>query len=215
MEEINLYEMKPTDYIRHLFNKTREGRLVFTYEPEVAAEPYMYVMMMDWTEEDALALIERYSILEAQLRKFVREYETLKDEKPRKYALTPKERTAWEVYMEPCDGLHAIDSFFNMSKYNEEEWKYELSNEDLLMLRELHEAYEADCLTRLPFNRTSPTDMIRAAYRFAMFVKMGAPEAVINRTACGFAEQMAIYYHAKKDSKIYSVIDRIEDGLPV
>ena len=215
MKEINRYEMNPVDYIRHLFAKTRDGRLVFTYEPEVVAEQYMYVLMMDWTEEDAQTLVERYSTLEAQLRKFVHEYETLKDEKPRKYALTPEERTSWEIYMEPCEGLHAIDSFYNMSKYNEEEWRYEISDENFLKLKEMHESYEADCLKRLPFNRTSPADMIRAAHRFAMFLQMQAPAIVINRLSCDLAEQMAIYYHAEKGSKIYSVIDRIADGLPV
>ena len=215
MKELDLYEMNPVDYIRYLFSKTRDGRLIFYFEPEVSADPYMYVLMMDWTEEDVQTLIERYSNLEAQLRKFVLEYETLKDEKPRIYALTSEERTLWEIYMEPCEGQHAVDSYRNMSEFNYDEWRHELSDENLLKLRELHEIYEADCLNRLPVNRTSPADMIRAANRFATFFKMRAPSIVMNRAACNLAEQMAIYYHAAKDSKIYSVIDRIANGLPV
>ena len=42
MKELDLYEINPVDYIRYLFSKTRDGRLIFYFEPEISADPYMY-----------------------------------------------------------------------------------------------------------------------------------------------------------------------------
>ena len=197
----------PVTHIRSLFNNMKDGVMTITYEPEVPGDSYELSYKMDWRKSYVEALIKRYLDLEDKLIKFGQMFEELKDEDSIKEKLTAYERALWDVYMKPFEGQHAINSFFIMNCSNDEI--------NMEFLTEMHEKYEKECLERLEFYRTSPADMIRAGSRLALFTYLKAPQLIINSMGCILIEQMAIYAHLEKGAKVYSVMERIKDGLLV
>ena len=104
--------------------------------------------------------------------------------------------------------MHAIDSLLETyHSFTDEELSI-----DLQALTEQHEKYEAECLARMAYERTAPTDMIRMGARLGMLVAFHAPLTVINYAACKLAEQTVLYYYAAKGTKTYSVWERIANG---
>ena len=197
----------PVTHIRSLFNNMKDGVMTITYEPEVPGDSYELSYKMDWKKSDVEALIKRYLDLEDKLIKFGQMFEEIQDEDERNDKLSAYERALWDVYMKPFCGQHAINSFFIMSCSNDEI--------NMEFLTEMHEKYEKECLERLEFYRTSPADLIRAGSRLALFTYLKAPQSIINARGCILIEQMAIYAYLEKEAKVYSVMERIKDGLLV
>jgi vacuolar-type H+-ATPase subunit I/STV1 len=185
----------------------KDGVMTITYEPEVPGDSYELSYKMDWTKSDVEALIKRYLDLEDKLRKFGQMLEELQDEDSRTEKLSAYETALWDVYMKPFCGQHAINSFFIMSCSNDEI--------NMEFLTEMHEKYEKECLERLEFYKTSPADLIRAGNRLALFSYLKAPQSIINAMGCVLIEQMAIYAYLEKGAEVYSVMERIQDGLLV
>jgi hypothetical protein len=55
-------ECTPQDYIHKLFCETKEGELTIDYFP-FFDQPYSFTYRMDWTKQDAEAIVEHYNSL--------------------------------------------------------------------------------------------------------------------------------------------------------
>jgi hypothetical protein len=47
---------------------------------------------------------------------------------------------------------------------------------------------------RIPFHRRSSADLIQAARRYEMAIRLDAPELVVTEQGCSLAEVMVLYY---------------------
>ena len=56
---------------------------------------------------------------------------------------------------------------------------------------------------RIPFNRRSSADLIRAARRYEKIVSMNAPEVVVTEEGRGLAEEMVLYYAGKDEPIVW------------
>lgn len=198
--------LTPQGYIRQLFRETQDGKLSITYYPFIG-EPETITYQVNWTEEDAEQIIQKYNLLTFALARIGRLHDQLEDEQSRNKLLSEDELQIWNTYVKPYEPM-VVD------------WEqlYPIPpcepNELMPLIQEIHERAEFGDLIeeeeklwkqycmwreeqsqkRIPFHRRSSADLIQAARRYEMAIRLDAPELVVTEQGCSLAEEMVLYY---------------------
>lgn len=186
MNRDNYLSVSGTDYIRAMFKNTQaDGALTIEDEGENGA-----TWFMDWQEADVEEVIARFETLLAALTQLGREHtywEDFKEEMPADL------QAVWDTYIAPYPD-HGMDhdELFDISM--KAEFDEPLTEEEEGMLRKEVRWLEENALTRLPYNRTHPAELIQRARRYERLTQLHAPKVVLDNEERCLAEEMALYY---------------------
>lgn len=184
-------ELTPQQFIRQLFDETREGLLSITYYPYQMEQPYTLTYAMDWDEEDMQRMVQIYEQISTMLHKFGQLKDRLQDPEARKELLTPGELEAWETLISPFSAFD-VDEDLIAELYFRAEFD-SLDDEENALLERHFWWREENCLERLPFRRCSPTKLILCARRYEYLVAIHAPQSVIREAGRCLAEELVLY----------------------
>lgn len=188
MEENKYQSLTPSQYIRRLFADTKDGQLEITYYPYNGEQPYARRYKMDWTEADAEEMVKKYEFLTAVIEKCGK----LQNEDQFRALLTPEERTVWETYLRPYAPFEVEDEVIGELYLRAE---FDSLDEEENELLERHFRWrERNSLTRLPFLRRSPAQMILRAMRYEKLIRLGAPDPVLREEGRCLAEEIVLYH---------------------
>ena len=177
--------MSGADYIRAMFENTREGKLVL--EDENDAKTYY----MDWTKEAAEEAVTRFEKLLAELTRLGEDHtkwmESTQD--------MPEDLLeVWNTYILPYPD-HGMD----LEELQDASIKAELDEPLTEREKELLDAQRLwmhmEALRRMPYCRCNPAYMIQRARRYEKLVSLHAPKIVIDNEARYLAEELALYYY--------------------
>lgn len=188
-------ECTPQDYIHKLFCETKDGELTINYFP-FFDQPYSFTYRMDWTKQDAAAIVEHYNSLTAALTRIGKCHNELEDEARRKELLSSNELEVWDTYIRPFEPFEVdldiiADLHFRSETHSLEDEEYEL-------LERHHDWFVANSHQRLPFDRWCPAHLINRAQRYEKLIEIKATDCVVTQEGRFLAEEMVLYYHCKK-----------------
>lgn len=187
----------PEDHILNLFDRTTDCKLTVTCDPHNGEACYDRTYEVEWTRKDAEYLALGYKNLTSALRKLGRMGAKLEDADKRGAMLDESELEIWEIFLSPFDPFETEQSVINElilhGEYNE------LSEEEKGLSERYYAWLEEQCRKRLPYMNNSPVNYIIRVRRYTKFIAMGAPEIVIAEEGRCLAEEMVIYYYAKKE----------------
>ena len=188
-------ECTPQDYIRRLFCETKGGELKISYFPFLD-QPYSFTYRMDWTNQDAEAIVARYNSLTAALTQIGKCHNKLGDEKKRKELLSPKELDVWDTYIRPFESFE-VDSDAIADLYFKSETD-SLEDEEYELLDRYYDWFVTNSRKRLPFDRWCPAKLVNRAQRYEKLIELNAPQSVVAEEGRFLAEEMVLYYHCEK-----------------
>lgn len=196
MSNSKMLDLLPQEHIRNLYTKTQNGKLAITYYPENGEPSFDLTYDVDWTEADAEALAKKCESLIKTLNRLAQIHDDLLDENKRIELLTEEELEVWDTFVRLFKPFEVPESvIFELYKRGEFD---ELSDEENALLERHYEWQEAECLERLPYNRTSPTKYIISALHYELSIYCKRPENEIKDYARILAEEMILYYFNKK-----------------
>ena len=188
--------MNHKNYIRTMFEATRDGMLTLTHYPEDGSEEFDRTYPVNWDSQTAEALekqfdklrghLDHIGLLHDELQAFIRQ------EKVPRSILYRELLAVWDTYIAPFED-HCFDEQAIFDIQMKEEYEV-LTEEEFALLEEYWEWYEQQCLQRLPYNRRSPAELINRARRYERLVSLHAPEIVLENEARCLAEEMVLYY---------------------
>lgn len=184
----NDLSMSGAEYIRFLYQSTKNGKLTVACEEDDAV-----TYPVDWDERVSEALVQQFETLEEQLRKLGKQHETLMESTE---GLSGELLEVWSTYIAPFPD-HGMDKDQLFEIQMKEEYEA-LTEEEFALLEEYWQWYEQQCLQRLPYNRCSPAELINRARRYEKLVSLGAPKIILNNEAFRLAEELVLYYCMKK-----------------
>jgi hypothetical protein len=196
-----------------MFAETENGIFKVGYESPYNSfteeERSVYV---NWTEEDAEIIIQRYNLLTSALARIARVHDQLNDEESRKTLLSEDDLEIWNTYVRPYepmkvnwDELYPIppcepDELMSLVENTFERGRWgDLIEEEELLIKRYCMWREEQSQKRIPFNRRSSADMITRAMRYEKLISLGAPEIIITEEGRLLAEEMVLYYFGKEE----------------
>ena len=198
--------LTPQGYIRQLFGETQDGKLSITDYPFIG-EPETITYQVNWVEEDAEQIIQKYNLLTFALARIGRLHDQLEDEQSRNKLLSEDELQIWNTYVKPYEPmvvdweqLYPIppcepDELMSLIHEIHERAKFgDLIEEEEKLWKQYCMWREDQSQKRIPFHRRSSADLIQAARRYEMAIRLDAPELVVTEQGCSLAEDMVLYY---------------------
>ena len=200
-------DLTPQGYIRQLFRETADGKLAITYYPFVG-EPETRTYEVNWTAADAEQIVSRYILLTNALTRIGRLHDQLEDAENRNKLLTAADLEVWNTYIRPYDPFEIDLSAFEYGlPYDpvelqetiinaiQERGRYgDLTEEEEGLWKRYCIWREEQSQKRIPFHRRSSADLIQAARRYEMAIRLDAPELVVTEQGRSLAEEMVLYY---------------------
>lgn len=194
MTENERRECTPQQYLLKLFSETKNGSLEINYFPYNHMPEYSITYKMDWTEQDAKNLADRYTTLIASLDRIAKLYNQLTDSQTAKSLLSSEDFEVWNTYVRPFTPFEVDESVIDELYFRAEYDQLEDDENDLLERH--YEWYKANCLERLPYVKCAPNHLISHVRRYVSLSILGAPEVVITAQGKYVVEEMVQYYHA-------------------
>ncbi len=195
MKEETRKELTPKNYIRKLFEETKDKKLTISYT-DIFNETCSSTYKMDWTKEDAEHLVELYDNMTASLARIGTLCDELTDEDKCRALLTEYDFNIWYTYIrpfEPFDGdlelVEVLDFRAETDALEEEEWE---------LLDRHYEWYVQNSRSRLLFDRMCPSHLINRAQRYERLIELNAPDIVLEEEGRCLAKEMVLYYYAVK-----------------
>lgn len=198
--------LTPQGYIRQMFRETQDRKLSITYYPFIG-EPETITYQVNWTEEDAAQIIQKYNLLTFALARIGRLHDQLEDEQSRNKLLSEDELQIWNTYVKPYEPmvvdweqLYPIppcepNELMSLIQEIHERAKFgDLIEEEEKLWKQYCMWREEQSQKRIPFHRRSSADLIQAARRYEMAIRLDAPELVVTEQGCSLAEKMVLYY---------------------
>ena len=210
-------DLTPQGFIRRMFAETENGKVTVGYE-----NPYNYfaederILQLNWTEEDADAVVQRYNLLTSALARIARLYEQLGDEENRTKLLSETDLEIWNTYVRPYEPMEVNwEELYPIPPCEDDELmsliqaihdrgqEGDLIEEEELLWEQYCVWREEQSQKRIPFNRRSAADMIERAMRYERFISLGAPEIVVTEEGRCLAEEMVLYYFGKEEQLVW------------
>ncbi len=195
MNENTRAECTPQEYVRKLFEETKDGKLTINYFP-ILDQPYSSTYKMDWTEQDAENVVQQYSSLTSALARIGKLHDELQDEANRQNLLTAEELEIWNIYIRPFEpfetDLDVIAELYFRSEGDS------LTDEEYDLLERHHEWFVANSRQRLPFDKCCPAKLVNRVQRYEKLVSVNAPKTIVEQEGRSLAEEMVLYYHSIK-----------------
>lgn len=212
MNEQMRRDLTPQEYIRRLFDETENGKFTVSYENP----NYNFTYQVNWTEEDAEKIVQRYNLLTSALARIAKVHDRLNDEESRKELLSESDLEVWNIYVCPYepmevnwDELYPIppcepDELPKLIQEIHDRGIYgDLIEEEELLLKQHWMWQEEQSQKRIPFNRRSAADMILRAMRYERLISLGAPEIIVTEEGRHLAQEMVLYYFGKEEPIIW------------
>ena len=207
--------LTPQDYIRQMFRETQDEKLSITYYPFIG-EPETITYQVNWTEEDAEQIIQKYNLLTFALARIGRLHDQLEDEQSRNKLLSEDELQIWNTYVKPYEPmvvdweqLYPIppckpdELMLLIQEIHERAQFGDLIEEEEMLWKQYCMWREEQSQKRIPFDRRSAANMIQRARRYEKLVSMHAPETVVTEEGRGLAEEMVLYYAGKDEPIVW------------
>ena len=210
-------DLTPQGLIRRMFAETENGKVSVGFE-----NPYSYfaeeerTFHLNWTEEDADTVIQRYNLLTLSLARIARVHDQLEDEENRIRLLSKDDLKVWETYVRPYEPMEVEwDELYPIPPCEPDELmsliaaiheRSQLGD----IIEEEHKLWDQYCRwneeqsqKRIPFNRRSAADMVARAGRYERLISLGAPDIVVTEEGRCLAEEMVLYYFGKEEPIIW------------
>lgn len=208
-------DLTPQGYIRQVFRETQDGKLSITYYPFIG-EPETITYQVNWTEEDAEQIIQKYNLLTFALARIGRLHDQLEDEQSRNKLLSEDELQIWNTYVKPYEPmvvdweqLYPIspckpDELMSLIQEIHERAQFgDLIEEEEMLWKQYCMWREEQSQKRIPFDRRSAANMIQRARRYEKLIRMNAPEVVVTEEGRSLAEEMVLYYAGKDEPIVW------------
>ena len=193
MNEITRWECTPQEYIRELFNDTKEGKLMIMYYPGKPHLPYKKIYEVDWKETDVDLLIKEYERLTSMFIKFGKSHRELENCANLDELLTEVEREVWNTYILPYEPFDVEEGVINELYCRGEFDQLDDDENDLL---ERHYCWKQEqSLKRLPQKGCVPTDFIEEARWYEYHAQVGSKGEFLQEPGKNLAREMVLYYH--------------------
>ena len=197
MTEKERRELSPQEYIRKMFEETKDGKFVVECrdENDIFDKPQEVVFELKWTKEDAEKIVGQYNLLTEALARIAPLHERLNNEENRKTILSNEDLQIWETYVkdyEPFDVDFEVVEEIRMRAIGD------LLKEEKEILDRFYKWREEQSQKRIPFNRRSNANMITRAIRFERLLSWDAPQIVVMEEGRCLAEEMVLYYVGKE-----------------
>ena len=193
----NRLETKPIQHIRNLFDSIKDGKLSIT-RYDAIEPPCDVTYEVSCDAADADEFISKYEMLTQSLAAIGRAREALDSGVSIEELLTPDQIAVWNTYV--CD----FDEEFDAGEYDigelyeMRECGADLSDAEQEVLERHYEWFEAQCFKRLPRKEYSPVTFVNRAWRYERLISINAPDVVVEEEARLLAEEMLLYYFARK-----------------
>lgn len=208
-------DLTPQGYIRQVFRETQDGKLSITYYPFIG-EPETITYQVNWTEEDAEQIIQKYNLLTFALARIGRLHDQLEEEENRRKLLSEDDLHVWNTYVKPYEPmavdweqLYPIspckpDELMSLIQEIHERAQFgDLIEEEEMLWKQYCMWREEQSQKRIPFDRRSAANMIQRARRYEKLIRMNAPEVVVTEEGRGLAEEMILYYAGKDEPIVW------------
>ena len=189
----------PVQHIRNLMNSIKDEKLTITYHDplEPSKPPYTETYDVSCTVADADEFVSKYEALTSALEVIGKLHEKLDSGVKVEDVLTPEQITVWNTYVRDFDevfdaGEYNLDEIYDMRACGAE-----LNDDEHEVLERHYEWLEEQCLKRLPKNVCSPMHLINRAQRYECFVKLNAPQIILDEEGGCLAVEMILYYRSK------------------
>ena len=189
----------PVQHIRNLMNSIKDEKLTITYyDPlEPSKPPYTETYDVSCTAADADEFVSKYEALASALEAIGKVHEKLDSGVKAEDVLTPEQITVWNTYVRDFDEVFDAGEYNLDEIYDMRECGAELNDDEHEVLERHYEWFEEQCLKRLPKNVYSPMHLINRAQRYECFVKLNAPQIILDEEGGCLAVEMILYYGAK------------------
>lgn len=210
-------DLTPQGYIRRMFTATNDGKFtVECKEREYGFEDYEKTFYVNWTEEDAQKVVEKYNLLTFALARIGRLHDQLDNEQNRKKLLSESDLEIWNTYVRPYepfevnwDELYPIppcepnELMSLIEQTHDRAYCGDIIEEEELLLKQFLMWREEQSRKRIPFNRRSSANLITRAARYEKLISLGAPEIVVTEEGRCLAEELVLYYFGKDEPIIW------------
>lgn len=173
-------EMTASDYIRALFEETKDGVLEIWYEDETD-EGYTVAYPTAWSRADMEDLVQRFEILRSQLDRIA--------------AGEQSEELAeiYNIYVRPYDSCPFVDEQMD-EVLDKLDLALPLSQEEQVLYEQYIHWQEKQASSRLPAKGRNAFRLIPHARRYTRLMERKAPAIVIENEARCLAEELVIYH---------------------
>lgn len=187
--------LTPQGYIRQMLRETQDGKISITYYP-VIGDPEVYTYQVNWSEDDAERIVQKYDSLTLALARIGQLDNQLDDKETREKLLSVEDLEIWNTYICPYEPFEC-----DLSIVEEIHERAQLGD----LLEEEEDLWKRYCMwreeqsqKRIPFNRQSSADLILRARRYEKLISLHAPVLVITEEGRCLAEEMVLYYAGKE-----------------
>lgn len=189
--------MNHKNYIRSMFDNTKDGMLTLTHYPEDGSEEFDRTYPVNWDSQTAEAMEKQFDNLRCHLDHIGLLHDELQaflqQEKVPRSILNGELLTVWDTYIAPF-GDSGLDEVAVADADIKRFYGDELTEEEEALLKQ-HDAWvEQQCLQRLPYIGCTSVHLINRARRYERLVSLHAPEIVLENEARCLAEEMVLYH---------------------
>lgn len=176
-------EMTASEYIRALFDETKDGVLEIWYEDETD-EGYTVAYPMAWGRDDMEDLVRQFELLRSQLGRIgAGERSEELDE-------------IYNIYVRPYDMCPFVDEQMD-EVLDRLDLALPLSQEEQALYEQYIRWQEEQTSSRLSGKRYNAFGLISRARRYTRLMELKAPQIVIENEARCLAEAWVLYHWSK------------------
>lgn len=177
-----------SQYVRTMYEESRDGELT------VGDLDDRFDCPVDWDADTADALAQQCGAWIEQLTELAGRYDELLADTS---GLTDKQLYVWNTFL--CSFPdHGLDQQALCVIGEKEAVGLALTEKETELARKYSLWFDEQALTRLPYNRCNPADLIYRAVRYAKLVRYNAPTSVLESEAQRFAEEFVLYHCMKQ-----------------
>lgn len=176
-------EMTASDYIRALFEETKDGVLEIWYEDETN-DGYMIAYSMAWSRADMEELVQQFELLRSQLDRIA--------------AGEQSEELAeiYNIYVRPYDACPFVKEQMD-EVLGKLDLELPLAYEEQALYEQYIRWQEEQASSRLHGRGYNSFGLISRARRYTRLMELKAPQIVIENEAQCLAEELVIYHWSK------------------
>lgn len=177
-------EMTASDYIRALFEETKDGVLEIWYEDETD-EGYIEAYPMAWSREDMEETVRQFELLRSQLDCIAagEQSQELTD--------------IYNIYVRPYDACPFVKEQMD-EVLGKLDLALPLSQEEQALYEQYIHWQEEQASGRLPAKGRNAFRLLLHARRYTRLMELKAPQIVIENEARCLAEELALYHWVNK-----------------
>ena len=176
-------EMTASEYIRALFEETKDGVLEIWYEDETD-EGYTVAYPMAWVRDDMEDLVRQFELLRSQLDRIGAGERSEELEE------------IYNIYVRPFDAC-PFDDEQTDEVLNKLDLAVPLTQEEQVLYEQYIHWQEKQASSRLPAKGRNAFRPISHARRYTQLMELKAPQIIIENEAHCLAEELVLYHYLR------------------